>query len=136
MPGRDPFPTLRLPDDATVVAPDGSDVRVLLATQRASMAHFELAPGRTSTAVRHRTVDEIWYVIGGRGEMWRQRDGVEAVTVLEAGTCLVIARGTRFQFRSFGPEPLAAVAATIPPWPGPDEAEVVDGDPTWRDRSG
>ena len=131
----DPFPTTRLPRDATVVAPDGSDVRVLLATERASMAHFELAPGHTSTAVRHRTVDEIWYLSGGRGEMWRRRDGEEAVTVLEAGTCLVIPVGTSFQFRSLGPEPLAAVAVTIPPWPGDDEAEIVDGYPTWTEDS-
>jgi mannose-6-phosphate isomerase-like protein (cupin superfamily) len=133
--GGDPFPTTRLPRDATVVAPDGSDVRVLLATERASMAHFELAAGKTSTAVRHRTVDEIWYLIGGRGEMWRRRDGEEAVTVLEAGTCLVIPVGTSFQFRSLGPEPLAAVAVTIPPWPGDDEAEFVDGHPAWTEDS-
>lgn len=131
MSGRDSFPTMRLPTDATVVAPDGSDVRVLLATNLASMAHFELGPGRVSTAVRHRTVDEIWYVTGGRGEMWRGRDGVEAVTVLEAGLCLVIPVGTSFQFRSLGPGPLAAVAVTMPPWPGVDEAELVDGCPEW-----
>jgi len=125
------LPSMRLPSDATAVAPDGSDVRVLLSTARGSMAHFELGPGRTSLAVRHRTADEIWYVVGGRGEMWRMRDDLETVTALETGTCLVIPVGTTFQFRSLGPGPLAAVAVTMPPWPGPDEVELVDGHPGW-----
>ena len=61
---------MRLPAAATVTAPDGSDVRVLLATNRGSCAHFELAGGQTSIAVVHRTVEEIWFFLGGRGQMW------------------------------------------------------------------
>src|SRR6267143_1482932 len=69
------FATKRLPQVPDVVAPDGSDVRVLARTGRGGMAHFELAPGRASDAIRHRTVDEIWFVLSGRGEIWRkQRD--------------------------------------------------------------
>ena len=41
--------------------------------------------------------------------------------------CLTIPLGTHFQFRSLGPEPLAAVAVTMPTWPGPDEALPVAG---------
>jgi len=63
------FETKRLPLTPDVVAPDGSDVRVLARTERGSMAHFELAPGRASAAIRHRTVDEIWFVLSGRGEI-------------------------------------------------------------------
>ena len=48
---------------------------------------------------------------------------------LETGVCLTIPLGTHFQFRSLGPEPLAAVAVTMPPWPGPGEAVPVPG--TW-----
>ena len=62
--------TMRLPASPTVTAPDGSDVRILLATQRGSCAHFELAGGQTSTAVVHRTVEEIWFFLAGRGQMW------------------------------------------------------------------
>ena len=65
------YETMHLPAEPTDVAPDGSDVRVLLRVDAGGMAHFELAPGRVSQAVRHRTVEEIWYVIGGRGKMWR-----------------------------------------------------------------
>jgi mannose-6-phosphate isomerase-like protein (cupin superfamily) len=121
------FATMQLPQALTVVAPDGSDVRVLLSTNAGSMAHFELAPGKTSRAITHRTVEEIWYVTAGRGEMWRQQDGQEEVVVLEPGLCLTIPLGTHFQFRaslSFG---VSAVAITMPPWPGAEEAVVVIG---------
>ena len=123
--------TLRIADAPLVVAPDGSDVRVLLRLAGGSMAHFTLAPGRVSRAVRHRTVSEIWFVLGGRGEMWRGAGDGGSVDVLETGVCLTIPAGTSFQFRSLGAEALTAVAITMPPWPGDDEAIPVDGYPPW-----
>jgi mannose-6-phosphate isomerase-like protein (cupin superfamily) len=125
------FATARLPATPTAAAPDGSDVRVLLALPGGSMAHFSLGPGRTSTAVRHRTVEEIWYVLAGRGQMWREQAGRPEVVSLEAGACLTIPLGTSFQFRNVGTVPLEAVGVTIPPWPGEDEAIVVSGCPDW-----
>jgi mannose-6-phosphate isomerase-like protein (cupin superfamily) len=122
-----PFDTMRLPAARDVVAPDGSDVRILLRLAGGSMAHFELAGGRTSRAVAHRSVDEIWYVLSGRGEMWRSQAGREETIPLEPGTCLSIPVGTRFQFRALGDGPLSAVAVTMPPWPGEDEASEVTG---------
>jgi mannose-6-phosphate isomerase-like protein (cupin superfamily) len=75
----------------------------------------------------HRTVEEIWFFLSGHGEMWRRKEGLEQVVVLEAGVCLTIPLGTQFQFRSFGDQPLCAIAVTMPPWPGDAEATVVDG---------
>jgi mannose-6-phosphate isomerase-like protein (cupin superfamily) len=102
-------------------------VRVLLRLAGGSLAHFALDPGRVSRAVTHRTVEEIWYVLGGRGELWRRQGAREAVVELEPGVCLTLPLGTHFQFRSHGPGPLAVVAVTMPPWPGPDEAVLVPG---------
>lgn len=121
------FDTMQLTGARDAVAPDGSDVRILLQLPGGSMAHFELAPGETSRAVAHRTVDEIWYVLGGQGEMWRSQDGRQETVALGPGTCLSIPVGTRFQFRCTGDAPLAAVAVTMPPWPGEDEAYEVPG---------
>ena len=121
------FNTKTLPLSPDTTAPDGSDVRILLGLQGGGMAHFELQPGHVSTAVTHRTVEEIWYVLAGRGEMWRQQDAEQETVAVEPGTCLTIPLGTRFQFRCLGDEPLAAVAITMPPWPGEDEAYQVDG---------
>lgn len=123
----DRFDTMRLPAAPDVVAPDGSDVRVLLHLAGGSMAHFDLAAGRTSQAVTHESVAEIWYILQGSGQMWRRQDGREEVADLGPGTCLSIPAGTQFQFRSTGRTSLAAVAVTMPPWPGEDEARQVPG---------
>ncbi len=121
------FATLTLPSVHDAVAPDGSEVRILLSLPGGSMAHFLLSPGQVSRAVRHRTVEEIWYILSGLGEMWLCDDAHEQTVGLAKGTCLTIPVGTRFQFRSFGNESLAAVAVTMPPWPGDGEAEIVAG---------
>ena len=128
------FHTTRLPAAPDVIAPDGSDVRILLALPRGSMAHFELAAGRTSAPVAHRTVEEIWYFLRGRGEMWRKLHGQEEIVAVAPGVCLTIPVGTHFQFRSLGPEPLAALGITMPPWPGEDEAYAVTG--KWQPAAG
>jgi mannose-6-phosphate isomerase-like protein (cupin superfamily) len=109
------------------IAPDGSEVRLLCATARGSMAHFTLPPGAVSKAIRHRSVEEIWFILGGRGRMWRRFEDEESVTDLRAGVSLTIPVGAHFQFRCDGTEPLAAVGVTMPPWPGEDEAVFVDG---------
>jgi len=46
---------------------------------------------------------------------------------MATGVALTIPLGTRFQFRTTGREALTAVAVTMPPWPGDDEAVAVDG---------
>lgn len=119
--------TKRLPRSRTAIAPDGSDVRVLLSLAGGSMAHFELAPDQISTAVAHKTIEEIWYVLGGRGEMWRRHEGEEQAVPLARGDCLTIPVGTRFQFRAFGDTPLSILGVRLPPWPGEGEAVEVEG---------
>jgi mannose-6-phosphate isomerase-like protein (cupin superfamily) len=120
--------TKALPAKPDVTAPDGSDVRILLGVAGGTMAHFQLAAGETSVAVRHRTVEELWYFVGGRGEMWRRApDGAERVDEVGPGLSLDIPVGTSFQFRALGDEPLSAVGVTMPPWPGDGEAIVVKG---------
>ncbi len=123
------FSTKRLPVKRDAVAPDGSDVRILLRLDRGSLAHFELSPGETSIAVAHRTVEEIWYFLNGRGELWRKSEDHEEVVPVEPHVCITIPAGTHFQFRAFGHEPLAAIGVTMPPWPGEGEAYEVQG--TW-----
>lgn len=124
------FGTMRLPGACDAIAPDGSCVRVLLRLGGGSMAHFELGADRVSRAVAHRHVDEIWYILHGRGEMWRRQGDRQETVPLAAGICVTIPAGTHFQFRSSQDGPLTAVAVTMPPWPGEDEAYEVNG--TWE----
>lgn len=111
------FVTRRLPATRDVVAPDGSDVRILAKVPAGGMAHFTLPPAQTSHAVAHRTVEEIWFVVSGRGELWRKLGAQEEVAALEPGVALTIPLGTHFQFRAQGGEPLTVIGVTMPPWP-------------------
>jgi len=121
------FSTTRLPANAAEHAPDGSALRALLRLPAASMAHFELPAGQVSRAVAHRSVEEIWYVLAGRGEIWRRQGEREETVALEPGVCLTIPLGTQFQFRAAASGPLAMVAVTAPAWPGDGEAVPVKG---------
>jgi len=121
------FETKPLPPRPDAVAPDGSHVRVLLRVRGGGLAHFELAAGQTSVAVTHRSVEEVWYFLAGTGEMWRTSGGDEEVVAVSAGVCVTIPLGTAFQFRAAGNQPLVAIGATIPPWPGAGEAAIVAG---------
>ena len=58
-----------------VLAPDGSEIRLLAQTGRGSMVHCTLPPGRVSVAVAHRTVEEVWYCLEGAGQVWRRLEG-------------------------------------------------------------
>jgi len=95
------------------------------------LAHFQLSAGEMSRPVQHRSVEELWYFVGGHGEMCI---GTE-VTEVAAGLAVRIPPRTRFQFLSRGPEPLAAVAVTMPKWPA--EGDAIDAAPHWvRDDAG
>jgi mannose-6-phosphate isomerase-like protein (cupin superfamily) len=121
------FTTRQVSVAPDVTAPDGSEVRILCRTERGSMAHFTLPPGAVAKAVTHRTIDEVWYVLAGRGRMWRRQGDQEEVVELRAGLSLTIPLGTHFQFRADGDDRLEAVGVAMPPWASDDEAYVVDG---------
>ena len=110
-----------------VVAADASELVLLARTARGSMAHGLLPPGATSKAIVHRTVDELWFVVSGAAEIWRANDEAETVVTVEAGASIAIPQGTRFQYRAAEDEPFRFIMATIPAWPGDDEAVFVSG---------
>ena len=110
------------------IAVDGSQIRVLAdhrhGAARASLCEVRLPPGGVSRPIRHRTVEEIWHVTAGRGEVWRCPEGGDALpSAVEPGDTLVIPVGWRFQFRAAPDGGLTFLCYTSPPWPGDDEAE-------------
>lgn len=122
------FQTRALSDLPDEIAPDLSEVRVLVRDATATMAHFTLPAHEIAVAVQHRTVNEYWYVTGGTGRMWRKDAEHVEVVELTAGVSLSIPLGTAFQFRNDSDEPLTVVGFDTPPWPGNDEAFVVVGE--------
>ena len=121
------FKTCELSNLPDVIAPDGSEVRLLATTPRGSMAQFTLKPQSISKAVSHRTVEELWFVIQGVGLMWRKLGEEELTVELRPGKSISIPVGSHFQFRNDGLEPLHCLGVTMPPWPSMDEAYEVDG---------
>jgi len=121
------FITRHLGEPPDAIAPDGSEVRLLAATQRGSMAQFSLPTGRISVAVCHRTVEELWYFTSGSGKLWRKLNSAEETIDIHPGVSISIPVGTHFQFRCDGPVSLQAIGVTMPPWPGMNEAFVVAG---------
>lgn len=117
---------------ADYLAPDGSQVRLLAEGDSGGLAHCVLGAGAISRAVRHVTVEELWYVLEGRGELWLSAEGQEKIESLTPGASVGIAPGTSFQFRATAEADLAILVATMPPWPGAEEAEFVAGQ--WSNR--
>jgi mannose-6-phosphate isomerase-like protein (cupin superfamily) len=109
------------------IAPDGSAIYLRAGAPqgatRASLCEVRLPAGAVSRPVRHRSVEEIWYVLAGEGTVWRCPAAGEAEQVaVRPGDALVIPTGWRFQFRAGPGAPLRFLCYTAPPWPGPDEA--------------
>jgi mannose-6-phosphate isomerase-like protein (cupin superfamily) len=119
--------TKTLSESYDVLAPDGSEVRILADNARGSMAHFKLHPGQVSQAVAHHTVEELWYIAAGEGRMWIKNDDAETLIDLKPGLSFAIPVGAHFQFRCDGTLPLQAIGVTMPPWPGTSEAYAVRG---------
>ena len=116
-----PYETKTLGAAIDATAPDGTAVRLLLSLAGGSMAHFELPAGGVSHAVMHRTVEEIWFVVSGRGSIWRRQEGVERIDPLAPRDVADHPARDRVSVsrRSSG-SALAFVAITMPPlaWHG------------------
>src|SRR5437870_9606094 len=108
--------TRRMAAAHDVLAPDGSEIRLLVRVSGGSLVHCTLQPGELTRAVRHRTVEEMWFCVSGGGQVWRraavhderQRE-IEEIVDVEPGVALSIPVGVAFQFRASGPRPLELV---------------------------
>ena len=126
------FEPKKLQVDYDYLAPDGSEIRRLQTNEHSKngdMAHCKLPSKRTSIAIKHVTVEELWYITRGIGEMWiKKADGDEHLIIIEQDMALTIPKNTAFQFRNTSAvTSLEIIIITMPPWPGPDEAVRVQG---------
>jgi mannose-6-phosphate isomerase-like protein (cupin superfamily) len=128
------FKTKILGRDIDVIAPDGSEIRLLAEMQNGSFVHCTLPVGGVSKAVQHKTIEEIWFFLDGEGEVWRELGEDSETVTVRTGTTLTIPTGAHFQFRNIGELPLRFVIATMPPWPG--EAEAVRVPDHWPTQDG
>lgn len=120
------FESKQVGQDYDALAPDGSEIRLLHSLAGASVVHCTLPTGAVTIPVRHRTVEEVWFFLAGAGQVWRKQSEREQVLDVAPGLSLTIPLGTDFQFRNTGVVPLEFIIATTPPWPGEDEAVVLE----------
>lgn len=119
--------TRPLPVSPDHQSPAGAEVRYLMGGATGDMIHSTVPPHQVNRATIHATVSEFWYVLSGRGEIWRREGGTEESTILEPGISIDIPVGTAFQYRCIGAEPLRFICVTMPPWPGHHEASLIEG---------
>ena len=130
------LPLNRRNERPDAAAPDGSEIRLLAdarhAATKSSMVEVTLPAGQVSRPVYHRTVEEIWYILEGAGQVWRcppgvyDKDGEPPPQTVSSGDALVIPTGWRFQFAAAPDSPLRFLCHTTPPWPGEDEAQPAE----------
>lgn len=119
--------SISLKPDYDYLAPDGSEIRLLLDVKGGGLAHCLLPPHKVSQAIKHRTVDEVWYILEGQGEIWLKNEEQEKIVKLEKDVCVRIPVATSFQFRNTNDTPLSILLSTMPLWPGDEEAIKVKG---------
>ena len=137
-----PLPLSRRARPPDVTAPDGSEIRLLADgrhhARKSSMVEVTLPADQVSRPVYHRTVEEIWYILEGEGQVWRCPPGADAASIppqpVSPGDALVIPTGWHFQFAAAPDGSLRFLCHTTPPWPGEDEAAPAErgglGEPT------
>jgi mannose-6-phosphate isomerase-like protein (cupin superfamily) len=119
--------TIMLPEQPEAKSPAGADIRFLVEGERGNMIHSTVPAQQVNRATVHATVSEFWYVLAGHGELWRD-DGVEScVTELVPGTAVDVPVGTTFQYRNVSDLAMTLICIAMPPWPGDEEATVVEG---------
>jgi mannose-6-phosphate isomerase-like protein (cupin superfamily) len=119
--------TVQLNAKYDYLAPDKSEIRLLCHGELGGFCHCTLPAGQTSAAVKHKNVEELWYVLEGEGEIWCETPDRKTPIRVKAGTSVTIPPKVAFQFRADTSGPLKILIATIPRWPGPDEAEPSKG---------
>ena len=119
--------TTPLPDSPDARSPAGADIRFIMDGTTGNMIHSTVPPHQTNRATVHATVSEFWYILEGRGEIWRDNGTESAVTSLVSGTSIDIPVGTSFQYRNISDCDLKFICIAMPPWPGDGEAMHVDG---------
>lgn len=96
---------------------DGSTIRELMhpakhAVRMQSLAEATVAPGASTLLHLHRTTEEIYHIVAGRGLL------TLGATTLEVrrGDTVVIAPGTAHCIRNHGRRPLRILCACTPPY--------------------
>ena len=111
----DRFRTAYLPERPTYRSPsEAAEIRMLVATPLGELTHARAAAGHASVPATVEGTTEMFYVIGGRGALWRRVGAQEDVVALGPGRAVVLPVDSAFQY--WADEDLELMVATMPMW--------------------
>jgi mannose-6-phosphate isomerase-like protein (cupin superfamily) len=127
--GNDAHRTAFLKADPSYTSPGGaSEIRLLLQRPEGELTHARCPEHRSSQPATVEHTVEMFFVMAGRGFLWRSLDDSEDVVELRPGRSALIPEVARFQYRS--ETDLVFMVATLPQWK-PENWRVVEGGP-WQ----
>src|SRR4030042_3807113 len=119
--------TMMLPEHPDAKSPAGAEIRYLMDGKTGNMIHSTVPAHQVNKATVHATVSEFWYVLEGKGEIWRDNGVESCISDLVPGTSIDIPVGTAFQYRNVSDVHLKFICIAMPPWPGDSEATFIEG---------
>lgn len=103
-----------LPDASS---PDGSaEIRYLLQSPRGDLTHAVCPAGVVASVHELPELYEAYYLLAGRGEIWRRTGDREGVTALRPGRWVEMPPGTQFQYRAYDEAALVFLLMVLPTW--------------------
>jgi len=98
-------------------SPDGSaEIRYLLSSPHGDLTHAVCPAGVVASVHELPELYEAYYVLAGRGEIWRRTKDREVVTQLRPGRWVEMPPGTQFQYRAYGDAALVFLLSVVPTW--------------------
>ncbi len=116
-----------LPAAPDAVSPDGSaEIRYLLKTSDGDLTHGICPAGVVAAVHELPELYEAYFILAGRGEIWRRTADREAITALHPGRWVAMPAGTQFQYRAYDNAALVFAFTVIPTWQ-PDLFHTIEG---------
>jgi mannose-6-phosphate isomerase-like protein (cupin superfamily) len=121
--------TCWLPERPDAISPGGaSEIRHLIQLDDGDLTHALCPAGRAAHGATLPERYEAYFVLAGRGEIWRRLGDREGITVLRPGRWVEIPAGTEFQYRAYRETTVVFLVVVLPSWQ-PDAYHTIDAGP-------
>ena len=99
------------------ISPGGaSEIRELIQRPQGELTHATCPSGRISHPAALDGLYEMFFVLAGKGQLWRSGGGYEGVTRLHPGRWVAMPPGTAFQYRAEADADLVFLVVVVPRW--------------------
>ena len=111
------FVTKVLPGEPDSVSPGGgAEIRHIITSPPGDLTHAVCPAGYVAPTHHLPELDELYYVLAGEGEIWRETDARAGVTALRPGRWVQLPAGMRFQYRANCGSSLVFLVVVLPSW--------------------